>query len=100
MVCKSNVRPDLRTTVVVYASKRFADPNDVCEVLAQPDDDLQLVPLPLEGAARQQVRRLHGHKMAGGGRAQLEVKLEGAQVVLRNLGQNFLKSENNTFDYN
>ena len=72
---------------------KFADPNDVCEVLAEPDDDLQLVPLPLEGAARQQVRRLHGHKVADGGRAQLEVKLQGAQIVLRNLGQNFLKEE-------
>ena len=65
----------------------------MCEVLAEPDDDLQLVPLPLEGAARQQVCRLHGHKVADGGRAQLEVKLQGAQIVLRNLGQNFLKEE-------
>ena len=65
----------------------------MCEVLAQPHDDLQFLPLSFEGAARQQVRRLHGHKVADGGRAQLEVKLQGAQVVLRHFGEDFLQME-------
>ena len=69
----------------------FTDPNDVCEVLAQPHYNFQLLPLPLEGAARQQVRGLHGHEVADGGRAQLKIKLQGAQVVLRHFGQNFLQ---------